>query len=180
MVSGFTTPLAMAFYPEIKNAELPLDIFFYVDIVMTFFVSVPHRGLEKVNTTEHFKIALKYAELYLWLDILSVFPFERIFGDEGYFQFLRLFRLFRLRRFFPLLVKLEKVSWMPYFWLSMFKYLMMAVYNSHWSACIFFTLAEIHNFDDSSWVFNNSPGLEDEPTSTQYVWDRESEIAGLH
>eukprot|EP00954_Amorphochlora_amoebiformis_P010013 783715-Amorphochlora_amoeboformis.AAC.1 len=40
VVTGIFTPLALAFFPEVQWAEIPLDVVFYIDIVLQFFVSV--------------------------------------------------------------------------------------------------------------------------------------------
>jgi len=167
VVSGFLSPLFMAFYPGMQLLY-PIDAFFYVDIIMTFFVTVPHHGL---TVTDPKIIASKYLRYYFLWDILSVFPFEAVIpNDDGtYEEFLQMFSLLRLRRFFPLLLKMEKSHFFSYTAVSFFKYFMMAVYNVHWSACIFWQLARIHDFDDTTWVFNNNFGLENENISTQYA-----------
>jgi len=52
---------------------------------------------------------------------------------------------------------------------TVFKYFMMAAYNGHWAACIFYELAKAHDFDETTWVYNNSFGLQNERIATQYT-----------
>jgi len=52
----------------------------------------------------------------------------------------------------------------------MCKFEKIAVVNpSFESVDISISLAEIHNFDVTTWIFNNSPGLEIEPSATRYI-----------
>ncbi|GAB5367418.1 hypothetical protein AAMO2058_001228400 [Amorphochlora amoebiformis] len=166
VISGVLTPIIMAFFPDRANTVELLDILFYIDILMTFFVSIPYHG---VSIKSHKEIAIRYLKLWFWADVLSVIPFERFTNVDDYSNFLRLFRLLRLRRFFPLLAVMEKSHLFNYLMVSIFKYFMMASYNAHWSACIFYQLARIHDFDDTTWVFNNAFGLENENAATKYV-----------
>mmetsp|Transcript_22101 Transcript_22101/g.32942 ORF Transcript_22101/g.32942 Transcript_22101/m.32942 type:complete len:857 (+) Transcript_22101:71-2641(+) len=176
MVSAVLSPLAMAFLPGTKDAEIFMDVFFYLDIIFTFFV---------VDTSSHFftklemsgesrwkrqaKIFKQYLKGWLIPDILSILPFERMNIDGEYAPLLRLFRLIRIRRVVPLVREMEKSEYFNYYATAIIKYVIMAAYNAHWSACIFYELARIHDFDDTTWVSNNSPGLQDESIANQYV-----------
>ncbi|GAB5366777.1 hypothetical protein AAMO2058_001172400 [Amorphochlora amoebiformis] len=164
VVNGVTTPLAMAFFEDTLATDIPLDTLFYIDMILTFFVTIEKHGFTIAN---HRAIAKQYTRKNFWIDILSLFPFEQV-TSARYTQFLRLFRLLRLRRFFPLLTVMEKSHWFNYTLVSMFKYLSMALYNGHWSACIFYLLARLRSFDQNTWVANHAPGLQNESLSTKY------------
>ena len=69
-------PLRVAFFDEVSAAVLVLetiiDIFFLIDIVLTFFTA-----FEKQNSFEvrHNKIASEYLKGWFWLDLVATIPF---------------------------------------------------------------------------------------------------------
>jgi len=166
VTTGIFTPLALAFYPHIRYAEIPLDCVFYVDIILTFFVSIQLHGWTITNNNA---IALEYLSFWFWFDLLAVIPFEFMVPEDSHASFLRLFRLIRLRRLFPLFTKAEKNQFCNFTLISVSKYFTMAFYYGHVSACIFFELARIDDFRSSTWVSICSPGLQNRPVSVQYL-----------
>jgi len=166
VISGVFTPLILAFFPNIKYAEIPLDVVFYIDIILNFFTSIQLHGWTVTNNKA---IAMEYLSFWFWFDLLSVIPFEFMVTGNDYTSFLRLFRLLRLRRLWPLFTKAEKSHFCNFAVVSVFKYFTMAAYVGHWSACIFYQLAQIKNFGDETWVAVCAPGLQDEPVGVQYL-----------
>eukprot|EP00466_Bigelowiella_natans_P011604 jgi/Bigna1/141776/aug1.65_g16484 len=166
VISGIFTPLIMAFYNDLLYAEIPLDIVFYIDIVITFFVSVQIHGW---TITNNWIIAQEYLRFWFWIDLIAIIPFEFMVGGNSHGQFLRLFRLLRLRRLFPLFAKAEKSRFCNFTLVSVVKYFSMAAYYGHWSACIFYELASIQDYDEGTWVAICVPGLEKRPTSIRYL-----------
>jgi len=167
LISAIVTPLAMAFLEDREgdNLEISFDVLFYIDIIMTFFVSLETHGL---RITEHRVLARKYLTTYFAVDILSIFPFERVV-DGPYLSLLQLFRLLRLRRFFPLLQPWKKSRLFNYFVVSFLKYVMMMTFNTHWAACIFYEFARQEGFGENTWVGASAIGLENESLGTRYT-----------
>jgi len=169
MVNAIVSPLAMAFFESTHEVfELPFDIIFYLDIIFTFFLTVPRRGRAGI-VADHKTIAKKYLKGWFFLDLVSVFPFTRVLPPSRARSFFSLFRLLRMRRFFPLLNVMEKSHLFNYMVIAAFKYTSMAIYNAHWSACIFYHIASLRGFNEETWVGVNFAGLQNQDPSEQYA-----------
>ena len=99
-------PVKFSFF---EDNEVPLwnlidyiiDIFFAIDILLTFFTG--YHNDSEVYVTSHWRIALRYLKFWFWLDCLSIVPFQLIIPEGGYTVFLRVSRL-------PRLYKITKLS----------------------------------------------------------------------
>ena len=81
LVVSIVVPYRLAFYPDQSSTwtaiYLAMDFCFLLDIIVTFFTSVPdeHNCTEIVDRK---KIAYIYLKGWFWIDSLSIFPFDLI------------------------------------------------------------------------------------------------------
>lgn len=80
---AFVTPFKFAFvgqneYPLWNFAEYFLDIFFFLDIIITFFMPI---YLKNTVVEDHWIIAKEYLKFWFWLDFVSVFPVQLVISD---------------------------------------------------------------------------------------------------
>ncbi|KAK8637878.1 hypothetical protein V6N13_136334 [Hibiscus sabdariffa] len=113
--------------------DLVVDVFFAVDIILTFFVAY----LDKTTyllVDDHKKIALRYVtRAWFFMDVASTLPFQLIFRiftggwhNGEIFGFLNLLRLWRLWR--------------------------VTVFAVHSAACIYYFLAAHHKNPVKTWI----------------------------
>ncbi|GMJ11089.1 potassium channel in Arabidopsis thaliana 3, ARABIDOPSIS THALIANA K+ RECTIFYING CHANNEL 1 [Hibiscus trionum] len=139
--------------------DLVVDIFFALDIVLTFFVAY----LDKTTyllVDDHKKIALRYVtRAWFFMDVASTLPFQLIFRilagkwhNGEIFGFLNLLRLWRLWRVSELFKRLEKDTRFSYFWTRLLKLVCVTVFAVHSAACIYYFLADHHKNPVKTWI----------------------------
>ncbi|KAJ1420166.1 RmlC-like jelly roll fold [Sesbania bispinosa] len=107
--SAWASPFELAFREmsigPLLIADLVVDVFFAVDIVLTFFVAYLDKSTYFL-VDNHKKIATRYVKkLHFAMDLASTVPFQQIYQiitgkphRNEFFAFLNLLRLWRLRR----------------------------------------------------------------------------------
>ena len=74
-------PYRLAFYPDQSGPwvifYLVMDFCFFLDIIVTFFTSVPDDET-CTEITDRQKIAKIYLKGWFWIDSISIFPFDLI------------------------------------------------------------------------------------------------------
>ena len=75
-------PYRLAFYPDKQSNAwvvlyLAMDFCFFLDIIVTFFTSVPDDSTCTEITDRH-EIAKLYLKGWFWIDSISIFPFDLI------------------------------------------------------------------------------------------------------
>ena len=75
-------PYRLAFYPETQSNAwvvlyLAMDFCFFLDIIVTFFTSVPDDST-CTEVTDRNEIARLYLKGWFWIDSISIFPFDMI------------------------------------------------------------------------------------------------------
>ena len=90
------------------GVDIFLDLFFTIDIVLQFFNSYKEMEHDQLPVTDLRKTASHYlGSRWIWVDVVSVFPFTYIFrpwerdasrGNLRWLRFLRLHRLIKLLR----------------------------------------------------------------------------------
>ncbi|KAJ0399080.1 hypothetical protein ATCC90586_003045 [Pythium insidiosum] len=119
---------------------------------------------------------MSYLKGWFIVDFVSAIPVYIFLFLDGFGkvsrvpQLARLFRLFRLLRLFRMLTILRILNRLEYALLlrstvsSLFKFLLLVVFTSHWLSCFFF-LISIE--DERGWV--HSVGIENDSMYVQYV-----------
>ncbi|KAE8710470.1 Potassium channel KAT3 [Hibiscus syriacus] len=113
--------------------DLVVDLFFAIDIVLTFFVAYLDKATYLL-VDDHKKIALRYVtRAWFFMDVASTMPFQlvfRIFTGRWHngevFGFLNLLRLWRLWR--------------------------VTVFAVHTAACVYYFLAVHHKHPVNTWL----------------------------
>jgi hypothetical protein len=120
----------------LRATDYSVDIFFAIDIIMTFFVAyVDPRSFLMVEDLK--KIALRYLATWLILDITSTVPlggvayiFTRKYGTGITYNLLHMLRLWRLRRVSALFARIEKDVHFSYFWTRSVKLFLVSLLYS--------------------------------------------------
>jgi CRP-like cAMP-binding protein len=152
--------------------DLVVDIFFAVDIIMTFFVAYLDKSTYLL-VDDHKKIALRYVtKIWFVMDVASTLPFQYIYRaftgklhTSQAFGFLNLLRLWRLRRVSELFKRLEKDSFFSYFWTRLCKLICVTLFAVHLAGCVYYWLAAHHKNAENTWI-----GLEVTDFKHKSIW----------
>ncbi|GJM93319.1 hypothetical protein PR202_ga09866 [Eleusine coracana subsp. coracana] len=155
-VSPFELAIESAVTMPLLVVDLVVDIFFAVDIALSFFVAYVDRSTN-LFVDDRRKIASRcLTRPWFVMDVASTIPFHIIFrlvsGKSTGFGFLNLLRLWRLRRVSNLFAGLEKDIRINYFCIRIIKLLSVTLFALHSSACIFLRMAFHHTHKESTWI----------------------------
>ncbi|XVF48480.1 hypothetical protein PTKIN_Ptkin03bG0193700 [Pterospermum kingtungense] len=163
LYSAWASTFELAFKKAAKGAllviDLVVDVFFAIDIVLTFFVAYLDKSTYLL-VDDHKKIALRYVtRLWFFMDVASTLPFQFIYriltgewSSGEVFGFLNLLRLWRLRRVSELFKRLEKDTQFSYFWTRLLKLIGVTVFAVHLAGCFYYWLAVHHKNPDNTWI----------------------------
>jgi hypothetical protein len=161
----------------LRATDYSVDIFFAIDIIMTFFVAyVDPRSFLMVEDLK--KIALRYLATWLILDITSTVPlggvayiFTRKYGTGITYRLLNMLRLWRLRRVSALFARIEKDVQFSYFWTRCVKLFVVTLFVCHCAACCYYLLAARKRLSEESdtWLGQQLPDFRDESLWICYV-----------
>ena len=77
-------PIQLAFFSDGEEnftiSNMIVDVFFYIDILVTFFTVIVDKDLDEIEDLG--EIALIYFKGWIYIDVLSVIPFE-LFASAG-------------------------------------------------------------------------------------------------
>ncbi|KAF5748236.1 potassium channel KAT3 [Tripterygium wilfordii] len=161
--SAWASPFELAFKAAAGGAlmyvDLVVDVFFTIDIILTFFVAYLDTS-SYLLVDDHKKIALRYiTSLWFVMDVASTLPFQfiyRVFTGEMQngqaFGFLNLLRLWRLRRVSELFKRLEKDTIFSYFWTRLSKLICVILFVVHSAGCFYYWLAAHHKVPENTWI----------------------------
>ncbi|KAG9459299.1 hypothetical protein H6P81_003807 [Aristolochia fimbriata] len=168
--SAWASPFELAFQSagngSMAIVDLVVDVFFAVDIVLTFFVAYLDKSTYLL-VDDPKKIAARYLTKMLFpMDVASTMPFQLIYrlitGKHGgdVFGFLNLLRLWRLRRVSELFSRLEKDTRFSYFWTRYSKLLSVTLFTVHAAGCFYFWLAAQYHTKGNTWIGKQVPDFE--------------------
>ena len=166
LMTGFFEPFLLAYqkepgYPQGAGAviEYLLEGIFVVDIIVNFNL-VFYKNEEIV--LERKRIAVAYLKRMFWVDLVGVFPFmaialaiagsgasTRIKLLMGLFRLLKLVRLHRMQKFFAHLQYNSHISLMGF---TLIRNFAVALFVTHFSACIMYFLARLDDFSENTWL----------------------------
>ena len=149
-----------------------IDLFFLIDILLNFFTSYRHQGLEvtaKHLTPRH------YLKTVFIVDLVANLPLDAFFfffqdiqiHSISLILILRVFRLLRVVRLFVIFRRWQDLSWTNSGYLRIIKFLTTIMLIIHWIACAWFLVPFIENFPKNSWIVIS--GIKDVDPITQYV-----------
>lgn len=179
--SAWASPFEFGFAQNpdraLRATDYSVDIFFAIDIIMTFFVAyVDPRSFVMVEDLK--KIALRYLATWLILDITSTVPlggvayiFTRKYGSGITYSLLHMLRLWRLRHVSALFARIEKDVHFSYFWTRCVKLFLVTLFVCHCAACCYYLLAARKPLSEESdtWLGQQLPDFRNESLWICYV-----------
>ncbi|KAJ0743843.1 putative cyclic nucleotide-binding domain, potassium channel, voltage-dependent, EAG/ELK/ERG [Helianthus annuus] len=180
--SAWTYPFEVAFlkssshtHKQLYIADSIVDLFFAIDIVLTFFVAY-------VDPTTHLlvrdpkSIATKYLSTWFVMDLASTLPFELIsYLFTGHhrmslpYTVLGLLRFWRLRRVKQFFTRLEKDIRFNYFWVRCARLLCVTLFLVHCAGCIYYLLAVLYPHEGRTWIGSINPGFRKDDLYILYI-----------
>ncbi|CAN6913772.1 unnamed protein product [Brassica oleracea] len=176
--SAWVYPFEVAFLNSSPKRNLCIadnivDMFFAVDIVLTFFVAYIDRRTQLL-VREPKQIAVRYLSTWFLMDVASTIPFDAI----GYLvtgtgklnltcNILGLLRFWRLRRVKHLFTRLEKDIRFSYFCIRCIRLLCVTLFLVHCAGCIYYLLADRYPHG-KTWI-DAIPSIRDKSLSIKYI-----------
>ncbi|XP_073144030.1 potassium channel AKT2/3 isoform X2 [Henckelia pumila] len=178
--SAWICPFEIAFLGGETGTPLFLtdnivDMFFAVDIVLTFFVAYidPTTQLPVCDST---KIATRYLSTWFLMDVASTIPFDTISflitGDRRIclsYSALGLLRFWRLRRVKRFFTRIEKDIRFSYFWIRCARLLFVTLLLVHCAACAAYMLADRYPNQGNTWIGSTIPDFKQTSLWVRYI-----------
>ncbi|OMP01617.1 hypothetical protein COLO4_11777 [Corchorus olitorius] len=178
--SAWVYPFEVAFFSsspprKLYIADNIVDLFFAVDIVLTFFVAyIDSRTQLLVRDSK--KIAVRYLSTWFLMDVASTIPYEAL----GYlftgkskvgisYSLLGLLRFWRLRRVKQLFTRLEKDIRFSYFWIRCARLLAVTLFLVHCAGCLYYLLADRYPHEGNTWLGSVNPNFRETSLWIRYI-----------
>ncbi|CAD5328694.1 unnamed protein product [Arabidopsis thaliana] len=177
--SAWVYPFEVAFLNSSPKRNLCIadnivDLFFAVDIVLTFFVAYIDERTQLL-VREPKQIAVRYLSTWFLMDVASTIPFDAI----GYLitgtstlnitcNLLGLLRFWRLRRVKHLFTRLEKDIRYSYFWIRCFRLLSVTLFLVHCAGCSYYLIADRYPHQGKTWT-DAIPNFTETSLSIRYI-----------
>lgn len=160
-----------------RNFFIFLDIWFALDVVLNCMTTFDNSNFELVTDSK--LIVYHYARTWMFVDILSVFPFEYVIITGAnpdlitavrLVKLMKMFRVFRVNR---LLDRLRIALDMKNKSIFLLKFAMFFIIVDHWLGCLYWMWSTV--FDNmNSWVYYELEDFPDGPiyymgSGTQYI-----------
>ncbi|XP_031285395.1 potassium channel AKT2/3 [Pistacia vera] len=178
--SAWVYPFEVAFLNSSPNKKLYIadnivDLFFAIDIVLTFFVAyIDPRTQLLVRHPK--KIAMRYISTWFLMDVASTIPFEAlgylITGKEKVglsYSLLGILRFWRLRRVKQLFTRLEKDIRFSYFWVRCARLLSVTLFLVHCAGCLYYLLADRYPHPGKTWIGAWNPNYRETSLWIRYI-----------
>lgn len=150
MYSSCVAPFEFAFFRRLPAnlvwSDIAINFFFLVDLALNFFVAYKDRKTFSY-VEDHEKIAARYLKSGFFIDLLNLIPWDLCYkaagGTDGaeifrWFQFLRMYRAFRVDLFFD---RLERDIRISYYAARIVRLLVVEFFCTHVAGCFFHYLA---------------------------------------
>lgn len=178
--SAWVYPFEVAFLHSSPNKKLYIadnivDLFFAIDIFLTFFVAYIDRR-SQLLVREPKKIALRYISTWFLMDVASTIPFEAIgyliTGNKKValsYSLFGILRFWRLRRVKQLFTRLEKDIRFNYFWIRCIRLLFVTLFLVHCAGCVYYLLADRYPHKGKTWLGSVNPNFTETSLSIRYI-----------
>ncbi|XAR56341.1 hypothetical protein NMG60_11036789 [Bertholletia excelsa] len=178
--SLWVCPFEFAFLHSSPNrglciADNIVDLFFAVDIVLTFFVAYID-PITHLLVCDSKKIAKRYLSTGFVMDVASTIPFEAIaylFTGKHQtglaFSLLGMLRFWRLRRVKQLFTRLEKDIRFNYFWIRCIRLLSVTLFLVHCAGCLSYFLADRYPEQGRTWIEAVLPDFRERSLWVRYI-----------
>lgn len=178
--SAWICPFEIAFLDS--NTSKPLfvtdnivDMFFAVDIVLTFFVAYIDPTTQ-LPVRDSRKIARRYLSTWFLMDVASTIPFDTISflitGNRRLclsYSALGLLRFWRLRRVNRFFTRIEKDIRFSYFWTRCARLLFVTLLLVHCAACVAYMLADRYPNQGNTWIGSTIPNFKQTSLWVRYI-----------
>jgi hypothetical protein len=149
-----------------------IDLLFLIDILLNFFTSFRHQGIEvtaKQNIARHYLKTTFFVDLIANLPLDALFLFSEDIPIYGIslILILRVFRLLRVVRLLAIFRRWQDLSWTNSGSLRITKFFAIIMLIIHWIACTWFLVPFVENFPANSWAVIS--GIRYADPITQYV-----------
>ncbi|WCJ18340.1 Potassium channel AKT2/3 [Euphorbia peplus] len=178
--TAWVYPFEVAFLRSTPNirlyiADTIVDLFFGIDIVLTFFVAyIDSRTHLLVRSRK--KIATRYLSTWFIMDVASTIPFEGLgylFTGERKmgvsYSILGILRFWRLRRVKQLFTRLEKDIRFSYFWVRCARLLSVTLFLVHCAGCLYYLLADRYPHQGKTWIGAVIPNFRETSLWIRYI-----------
>ncbi|KAJ6803269.1 potassium channel AKT2 isoform X1 [Iris pallida] len=156
-------------------ADNVLDLFFAVDIVLTFFVAYIDSKTQLL-VCDRRKISVRYLSTWFIMDVASTIPFQGfgylITGEvkSGVpYRLLGILRLWRLRMVKQFLTRLEKDIRFSYFWIRCIRLLFVTLFLVHCAGCLYYLLADRYPHQGKTWIGSVIPNFREASLWIRYI-----------
>ena len=165
-------------YYEWEAFDTIIDIIFFIDLIFVFITPYMDQNDKLVFSKK--KIAIRYLKFWFWIDICSIFPFDRFIDHGAYTIFLRILRIpkvFRVFKITRVVKKSRTIRKQNNLWsyisdrlrlnpgvYRLFINLFYIFLFCHTFACVFHLLGEFNSDDPESWIWRenlvNAPAVD--------------------
>uniref|UniRef100_A0ACD5TFD3 Uncharacterized protein n=1 Tax=Avena sativa TaxID=4498 RepID=A0ACD5TFD3_AVESA len=178
--SAWVYPFEVAFMnasPKggLEFADIVVDLFFAVDIVLTFFVAFIDSKTQLLVRNRKM-ITFRYLKTFFFLDVVSTIPFQGLAylatGEvrEGLaYSVLGVFRLWRLRKVKQFFTRLEKDIRFSYFWIRCARLISVTLFLVHYAGCLYYLIADRYPNRDKTWIGAVTPNFRQESLWMRYI-----------
>nr|CAB3461391.1 unnamed protein product [Digitaria exilis] len=176
--SAWVYPFEVAFMnasPKggLEVADMVVDLFFAVDIVLTFFVAYIDPSTQLLPLTLR---ACRYLSTFFIMDVASTIPFQGlaylITGEvrEGAaYSLLGVLRLWRLRKVKQFFTRLEKDIRFSYFWIRCARLVAVTLFLVHCAGCLYYLIADRYPHREKTWIGAAIPNFRQASLRIRYI-----------
>ncbi|KAF3444469.1 hypothetical protein FNV43_RR14161 [Rhamnella rubrinervis] len=178
--SAWVYPFEVAFLNSSSNRKLYIaddivDLFFGIDIILTFFVAYIDRR-SHLLVRDYKKIAIRYLSTWFLMDVASTIPFEALaylFTGKTKvglsYSLLGLLRFWRIRRVKQFFTRLEKDIRFSYFWVRCARLLSVTLFLVHCAGCLYYLLADRYPHQGNTWIGAANPNFRETSLWIRYI-----------
>lgn len=178
--SAWVYPFEVAFMnasPKggLEVADIVVDLFFAVDIVLTFFVAYIDSRTQLLVRDRN-RITSKYLKTFFILDVASTVPFQGLaylvtgeIRERPAYTILGVFRLWRLRKVKQFFTRLEKDIRFSYFWIRCARLIAVTLFLVHCAGCLYYMIADRYPNRDKTWIGAVTPNFRQESLWMRYI-----------
>uniref|UniRef100_A0A0E0DRQ8 Potassium channel n=1 Tax=Oryza meridionalis TaxID=40149 RepID=A0A0E0DRQ8_9ORYZ len=161
--SAWVYPFEVAFMnasPKggLEVADIVVDLFFAVDIVLTFFVAYIDSRTQLL-VRDRRRIATRYLSTFFIMDVASTIPFQGLayivtgeVRESPAFSLLGILRLWRLRKVKQFFTRLEKDIRFNYFWIRCARLIAVTLFLVHCAGCLYYLIADRYPHREKTWI----------------------------
>ncbi|KAK1374275.1 Potassium channel [Heracleum sosnowskyi] len=156
-------------------ADIVVDLFFGVDIYLTFSVAYFDHKTQLI-IRDRKKIAKRYLSTWFVMDLASTIPFDLVVmlftGSHNLglpYSLLGLLRFWRIRRVKQFFTRLEKDIRFSYFLIRCARLLAVTLFTVHCAGCLYYLLAELYPHEGRTWIGASNPNFRETPLAIRYI-----------